>query len=142
MRKQRFVLMCGDFSKNRRAQRLGVYRCFVKTSDNHIVQNTAQRNATKTENEPISIEKIYLEKPRFPNGTVNYYGFVKTGFAPVMVSGQLTGTSLGTFGRKLYPKGAFLKIPKIVKGTQNQLFIQVLHWDHLKTVPGYGFEKT
>ena len=39
------------------------------------------------------------------------------------------------------PKGAFLKILKIVNGTTNQLVINVRRWDPLKTVPGTGFEK-
>jgi hypothetical protein len=29
--------MCGDFLKKRRAQRLGVYRCFLNKSDKQVV---------------------------------------------------------------------------------------------------------
>ena len=68
-----------------------------------------------------------------------------------MVSGK-AGSALGCqpeFGglgfwrpaaRKLRPKGVFLKVQKIVKGTQNQFIITVWHWDPLKTVPRSGLE--
>ena len=36
-KKKHVVSMCGDFFKNRRVQRLDVYRCFMKTSDTHVV---------------------------------------------------------------------------------------------------------
>ena len=62
--------MWGDSLKNWRAQRLGVYRGFMNKCDKHCIENMAQRKAEKTENEPISIEKMTFQKPLGPNGMV------------------------------------------------------------------------
>ena len=69
MRKQLFVFMCGILQKLK-AQRLGVYRCFMAKSDKHVIENIALRNAAKTENEPISIPKMTFKKEFGPNGTL------------------------------------------------------------------------
>ena len=69
--------MCGDFLEQRRVQRLGVYRCFMKKKN--VVLNRAQINVTKTASEPISIEKCPL-KATMSQRHNNYYGFEKTGF--------------------------------------------------------------
>ena len=92
MRRKHLVLMCDDFLKNLRIQRLGVYHCFMKTSDKHVVENIAQGNATKTENEPISIENVYLNKNTMSQRHGNYRGFVKSRVAPKYVKVKTGGS--------------------------------------------------
>ena len=71
----------------------------------------------------------------------NNYDFVKCRVCPGMLPVEITGTIQEPLDRKGGPKGAFLKIPKIVKGSPKQLFIKVRHWDPLKMVPGTCFGK-
>ena len=54
----------------RRAQLLGVNRCFMKTSDNILYKTEHKTMQTKTENEPIAIEQMTFQKPPCPNGMV------------------------------------------------------------------------
>ena len=65
-----FLETWGDFLKNWRAQRLGVYRGFMKKGDKHIIQNITQRKAEQTENEPILSQQTTFQKTVGPNGTV------------------------------------------------------------------------
>ena len=106
-----------------------------------LYKHIAQRKADKADNEPFSIEQMISSKSASPNGTVLIVYSCKAG------SRQGRSLEFGVIGfgwpawRKCCPGGAFLKIQKIVKGTQSQLFIKSWHWDPVKTFPRSGLEK-
>ena len=76
-----------------------------------------------------------------PNGTISTMVSSTTG----SWQGWVPDKWLIGFGhhcsRRWSPKGVFLKIQKIVKGTQNQFITKVRHRDPLKNVPGNGLGK-
>ena len=62
IRKNVCVEKWGEFLKNRRAQRLGVYCGIMNKLDTNCIKNIAQRKADKMGNEPISIDKNNFTK--------------------------------------------------------------------------------
>ena len=72
--------MCGDFLTKRRAQRLGVYRWFLKKSDKKccIKQSTTKR--IKNRKLANLHRKNDFLKATMSQRHRDYYGFVKTGF--------------------------------------------------------------
>ena len=71
----------------------------------------------------------------------NDYGFVKCRVAARTLPALWTHASLKLLCHKMVPNLLGGEISTIENATKNQLFINVRHWDPLKTVPGSGFEK-
>ena len=70
--------MCCDLLKIRRAQRLGVYRCFMNKVTN-MLYKTAHEETQKQKYEQIAIDQNDLLKATMSQRHRNYYGSVKTG---------------------------------------------------------------
>ena len=71
--------MCGGFLKKRRAQRLGVYGCFIEKVIKMMykTEHTETQPKQQTSQSP---SKNDLLKTTMSERHSNYYGFVKTGF--------------------------------------------------------------
>jgi hypothetical protein len=75
--------MCGDFLKKRRAQRLGVYRFFMKRSDKQCCSKQSTKKRIQNSKWANLRRKNYLLKATMSQRHSNYYGFMKTGSAKV-----------------------------------------------------------
>ena len=71
--------MCGDFLKNRTAQRLGVYGCFLKKVIN-MMYKTRHKETQRKQTISQSTQKNDLLKATMFQRHEDYHGFVKTGF--------------------------------------------------------------
>ena len=72
--------MCGDFLKKRRAQRLGVYGCFLKKKMMKMLYKTEHNETQQKQKTSQSPSKNDLLKATMCQRHEDYYGFVKTGF--------------------------------------------------------------
>ena len=94
--------MGGDFLKKWRAQWLNVYRCLMSKNILNAIWNKAQRDATKTEHQPMYIDKNDLLNATMSQRHNDYYGFVKTGFE----NGGCVRYQFSAFWRHLVDVGA------------------------------------
>ena len=104
---------------------------------NMLYRNEAQRNATKTEKEPISVDtQNDLFKATLSQRQSNYYGFVKTGFKKMKTPGSFLNTILAPRGRfwcHFWPHRISKRVPKSTSFEK--------HLKHEKNVQDAAFSK-
>ena len=75
--------MCGDFLKKRTAQRLGVYRWFLKKINKIFRLKMLYKTMLKKRNENRQVAKLHRKnevlKATMSQRHEDYYGFVQTG---------------------------------------------------------------
>ena len=133
--------MCGYFLKKRRAQRLGVYLCFLKKkkglykTEHNETQQKQKMNQSPSKKWPYKGHDV-------PTARGLLWFREKQCREKDVPSGK-TAWPNSAFWWKTSSKRCFLmKIMKIENGTKITLFMKVQHLDPLKTFPGSGFEKT
>ena len=134
--------MWADFLKTWRARRSGVYQGFYDKKKINMLHKTLHKNKRTNRNWAHLHPKNWLLKITRSKRHSNYHAFWKSRVASLTSPRRKQRANNTSFRRNDCPKGAFLKIPKILKGTKTQLFVKVRHWDPLKTFPGSGVEKT